>query len=110
MMNQCHDHIGFRRDGSRSKGCGMRPRMLMAVLIMALGILGYIAYTHATADTRPRPANYRAAVMRVLDDQRVDYRAVEVVDGCAELPKLPNLCRIGTGAGDDDAAWPDRLP
>jgi len=74
MMNQCHDHIGFRRDGSRSKGCGMRPRMLMAVLIMALGILGYIAYTHATADTRPRPANYRAAVMRVLDDQRVDCR------------------------------------
>src|SRR6476661_3655037 len=61
----------------------MRQRMLMTVLIMVVGIFGYIAYTNATADTRPRPATYRAAVMRVLNDQGIDYHDVKVVDGCA---------------------------
>jgi hypothetical protein len=49
----------------------MRQGMLLAVLIGVVA-LGYIAYINAATNTSPRPANYRAAVMRVLDDRRVD--------------------------------------
>ena len=63
----------------------MRQRLLLALLIgvAVVGTLGGIAYTNAATNTRLRPANYRAAVIRVLDDRHVDYRDVEVLDGCA---------------------------
>jgi hypothetical protein len=61
----------------------MRQRMLMVVLIGVATTFGSIVYVTATTSAGPRPANYRAAVMRVLDTQGVDYRDVEVIDGCA---------------------------
>ena len=61
----------------------MPQRVLMAVLIGVVGTLGCIAYINAATNNSPRPANYRAAVMRVLDVQQVEYRDVEVADGCA---------------------------
>jgi hypothetical protein len=75
----------------------MRQRLLMAALIgvAVVGTLGGIAYTNAATTTRPRPANYRTAVMRVLDDRRVDYRDVEVVVGC--VPSY-QICRTYTGS------------
>ena len=72
----------------------MRQRMLMAVLIGMLGMLGYIAYRSAATNTSARPKSYRAAVMRMLDTQRVEYRDVEVVDGCAPSYQL---CRFYAG-------------
>jgi hypothetical protein len=73
----------------------MRHRLLMAVLIGVVGTLGCIAYVNSATNTSPRPANYRAAVIRVLDKQRVDYRDVEVVDGCAPSYQL---CRTYAGS------------
>ena len=73
----------------------MRQRLLIAVLIGIMGTLGCIAYINAATNTGPRPANYRAAVLRVLDVRRVDYRDVEVVDGCAPSYQL---CRTYAGA------------
>jgi len=73
----------------------MRQRMLMAALIGVMGTLAWIVYLNATANTGPRPANYRAAVMRVLDARGVDYTDIEVVDGCA--PSYQN-CRTYAGA------------
>jgi hypothetical protein len=61
----------------------MRQRMLMAVLIGMLGMLGCIASMSAATNTSARPNSYRAAVMRVLNDQGIDYHDVEIVDGCA---------------------------
>ena len=72
----------------------MRQRMLMAVLIGMLGMLGYIAYMSAATNTSARPKSYRAAVMRMLDTQRVEYRDVEVADGCAPSYQL---CRFYAG-------------
>ena len=66
----------------------MRQRLWMALLIGVVGTLACIAYINAATNTSPRPANYRAAVMRVLDERRVDYRDVEVVDGCAPSYQL----------------------
>jgi hypothetical protein len=60
----------------------------MAVLIGMMGVLGYIAYMSAATNTSARPKSYRAAVMRVLDTQRVEYRDVEVTDGCAPSYQL----------------------
>lgn len=73
----------------------MRQRMLMAVLLGVVVTLGCSAYINTTTTTSPRPANYRAAVMRVLDAQGVDYRDVEVVDGCAPSYQL---CRTYAGS------------
>jgi hypothetical protein len=61
----------------------MQRRILMIALIGAVGCIGSIAYFVATISARPRAASYREAVMRVLDERRVDYRDVVVVDGCA---------------------------
>ena len=66
----------------------MPQRVLMAVLIGVVGTLGCIAYTNAATNNSPRPANYRAAVMRVLDMQQVEYRDVRVADGCAPSYQL----------------------
>ena len=89
----------------------MRQRILMAVLIGVVGTLGCIAYMNAATNTSPRPANYRAAVMRVLDTQRVDYRDVEVVDGCAPSYQL---CRVYSGKvrmmATTSMSRPNRLP
>jgi hypothetical protein len=72
----------------------MRQRMLMAVLIGMIGMLGCIAYMSAATSTSERPKSYRAAVMRVLETQRVEYRDVEVADGCAPSYQL---CRFYAG-------------
>ncbi len=56
---------------------------LFAVLIGFVGTFGYIAYTIAIPSAETRPDSYRAAVVRVLDVRRVDYRDVEVLDSCA---------------------------
>jgi hypothetical protein len=73
----------------------MRQGMLMAVLIGVGATLGCIAYTNAMTNPSMRPANYRAAVMRVLDEQQVDYRDIEVVDGCAPSYQF---CRTYAGS------------
>jgi hypothetical protein len=73
----------------------MRQRICMTVLIGVVATLGYIVYTNAATNTSPRPANYRAAVMRVLDERRIDYRDVEIVDGC--MPS-EQLCRTYGGS------------
>ena len=75
----------------------MPQRLLMAVLIGMIGMigmLGYIAYMSAATNTSARPKSYRAAVMRVLDMQQVDYRDVQVADGCAPSYQL---CRFYSG-------------
>ena len=61
----------------------MRQRLLLALLIGVVGMLAWIVSINAATNISPRPANYRAAVMRVLDAQRIDYRDVDVIDGCA---------------------------
>lgn len=73
----------------------MRQGMLIAILIGLVGLLGAIAYTNAATNTSTRPANYRAAVMRVLDRLGVDRRDVVVVDGCAPSYQL---CRTYAGS------------
>jgi len=72
----------------------MRKQMLFATLIAVMATLGYIAYMSAATNTSARPKSYRAAVMRVLDAQRVEYRDVEVVDDCAPSYQL---CRFYAG-------------
>jgi hypothetical protein len=72
----------------------MRQGVLMAVLIAVMAALGCIAYTNAATDTSPRPGSYRAAVLRVLDERRVDYHDVEVLDSCAPSYQL---CRTYAG-------------
>ena len=75
----------------------MPQRLLMAVLIGMIGMigmLGYIAYMSAATNTSARPKSYRAAVMRVLELQQVEYRDVRVADGCAPSYQL---CRFYTG-------------
>jgi hypothetical protein len=69
--------------------------MLLAMLIGTVGLFGAIAYTNAVTNTSARPASYRAAVIRVLNRQRVDYRDVVVVDGCAPSYQL---CRTYAGS------------
>lgn len=61
----------------------MQKLVFFAVLIGFVGTFGYIAYTIAIPSAEPRPDSYRAAVVRVLDVRRVDYRDVEVLDSCA---------------------------
>ncbi|HEU5102842.1 MAG TPA: hypothetical protein VFU22_27660 [Roseiflexaceae bacterium] len=68
----------------------MRQAILIAVLIGFVATFGSIAYAIATTSAGPRPSSYQAAVVRVLKASRVDYRDVEVLDGCA--PSFQN-CR-----------------
>src|SRR4029079_3047846 len=79
----------------------MRQRMLMTVLIGMLGMLGCSASMSAATHTSARPKSYRAAVVRVLDMQRVDYRDVEVADGCAPSEQrcqtYAGMVRVATG-------------
>src|SRR5215207_4376660 len=73
----------------------MRQGMLIAMLIAVVVTLGCITYINAATTTSPRPANYRAAVRRVLDTHSVDYHDVEVLDGCAPSYQL---CRTYAGS------------
>lgn len=73
----------------------MRQWILLAVLIGVVVTIGCVAYFAAATNSQPRPGNYRAAVMRVLDAELVDYRDVVVVDGCAPSYQL---CRTYAGA------------
>src|SRR5689334_13683646 len=61
----------------------MQKQIICAMLIGVVGTLGYITYPIPTTNTQPRPDSYRAAVVRVLDIRRGDYREVEVLDSCA---------------------------
>jgi hypothetical protein len=53
-------------------------------------IFGCLVYAIAATSAGPRPESYRAAVVRLLKAGKVDYRDVEVLDGCA--PSYQN-CR-----------------
>jgi hypothetical protein len=88
----------------------MQKQILFAMLIGVVGTFGYIAYTIAIRSAEPRPDSYRAAVVRVLDVRRVDYRDVEVLDSCApSYQVLPNLRRNRTRAGHNNHRRPDRM-
>jgi hypothetical protein len=69
--------------------------MLIALLLGVMGTLACIMYLSTSINASVRPANYRAAVRRVLDAQGVDYRDIEVVDGCAPSYQL---CRTYAGS------------
>src|SRR5215207_476824 len=73
----------------------MRQPLLMAMLIGVVVTLGCMAYINAATNTSPQPVNYRAAVMRVLDAQHIDYNNVTVIDGCAPSYQL---CRTYAGS------------
>ena len=73
----------------------MRQWILLGVLIGVVVTLGCVVYFAATTNSQPRPGSYRAAVMRVLDAERVDYRDVVVVDGCAPSYQF---CRTYAGS------------
>src|SRR5205823_2664845 len=66
----------------------MRQGMLMVMLIGVVGTVACVGYIIDTAPARPRPKSYREAVERVLDEQHIDYRDIEVVDGCAPSYQL----------------------
>ena len=61
---------------------------MLAALVGIVGTAVCVGYFIDTANARPRPKRYRAAVMRVLDTQRVEHRDVEVADGCAPSYQL----------------------
>jgi hypothetical protein len=55
--------------------------IVMATLSTTLTIsVGYLAIA---GTAKPRPDRYHAAVIQLLDQRQIDYRRVEVVDGCA---------------------------
>ena len=61
----------------------MRKRVLLTVLVVLVGAVVGSGYLMDGTPAMARPNSYRAAVMRMLDTQRVEYRDVEVIDGCA---------------------------
>lgn len=61
----------------------MRHTMRMTMLLGLVVIISCTAYAIAATSAGPRPASYRAAVVRLLKAGRVEYRDVEVLDGCA---------------------------
>jgi hypothetical protein len=61
----------------------MRKRVLLTVLVMLVGAAAAIGYRIDGTPALPRPKSYREAIARVLDAQHIDYRDVEVIDGCA---------------------------
>jgi hypothetical protein len=64
--------------------------IVMATLSTTLTIcVGYLAIA---GTAKPRPDRYRADVIQLLDQRQVDYRRVEVVDGCA--PSYQLLLRV----------------
>jgi hypothetical protein len=67
----------------------------MTVLSGVVVTIGCIAYFALATNSQPRPGSYRAAVRRVLDAERVDYRDVVVTDGCAPSYQF---CRTYAGS------------
>src|SRR4051812_23941492 len=61
----------------------MRKRVLLTVLVVLVGAAAGIGYLINGTPARLRPNSYRAAIARVLDAQHIDYRDIEVIDGCA---------------------------
>jgi hypothetical protein len=72
----------------------MRKPVLLTVLVVLLGAAAGIGYLVDGTPARPRPTSYREAIARVLDAQHIDYRDIEVIDGCA--PSYQN-CRSYSG-------------
>jgi hypothetical protein len=61
----------------------MRKRVLLTLLVVLVGATAGSGYVIDGTPAMPRPKSYRAAIARVLDAQHIDYRDVEVIDGCA---------------------------
>ena len=72
----------------------MRKRILLTVLVVLVGAAAGSGYLIDGTPARPRPKGYRAAIARVLDAQHIDYRDLEVIDGCA-----PSVQRCRSYAG-----------
>ena len=72
----------------------MRKRVLLTVLVVLVGAVAGSGYLIDGTPAMPRPKGYRAAIARVLDAQYIDYRAIEVSDGCA-----PSFQRCRSYAG-----------
>ena len=72
----------------------MRKRVLLTVLVVLVGAAAGSGYLIDGTPAMPRPKGYRAAIARVLDAQYIDYRAIEVSDGCA-----PSFQRCRSYAG-----------
>jgi hypothetical protein len=60
----------------------MRKRVLLTVLVVLVGAAASSGYRIDGTPARPRPKSYSAR-SRVLDAQHIDYRDIEVIDGCA---------------------------
>ena len=69
-------------------------RWLLFCALALLGATACAAYLSALATDQPRPLSYREAVERVLATNRLQYRTVEVVDGCA-----PSFAQCRTYSG-----------
>jgi hypothetical protein len=61
----------------------MRMWLLRALLLALVGGIGWGGFAMPGATAVSRPANYRAAVIRALNDRGVGHRDVIVTDGCA---------------------------
>ena len=80
---------------------------MLAALVGIVGTAVCVGYFIDTANARLRPGSYREAVERVLDEQHIDYRDVEVIDGCAPSYQL---CRFYAGKVRIMAATSDDRP
>jgi hypothetical protein len=84
----------------------MRKRVLLTVLVVMVGAAAGIGYLIDGTPARPQPKSYSAAIARILDAQHIDYRDIEVIDGCA-----PSEQRCRSYAGTVRVrSGPDRLP
>lgn len=72
----------------------MRKRVLLTVLVVLVGVAAGIGYGIDGTPARPRPKSYPAAIARILDAQHIDYRDIEVIDGCT--PSVQH-CRLYAG-------------
>ena len=72
----------------------MRKRVLLTVLVVLVGAVAGSGHLIDGTPAMARPKGYRAAIARVLDAQHIDYRDLEVIDGCA-----PSFQRCRSYAG-----------
>ena len=72
----------------------MRPIRTIMMAMFTAGLLICVSYLAIMPKAQPRPGSYRAAVVIVLRSARIDYRDVDVRDGCA--PTI-QLCRTYAG-------------
>lgn len=61
----------------------MRRWLLLALVVVFCGAILYVGYSIVNTDSSSRPASYRIVVIRVLDQRRIAYREVVVINGCA---------------------------